>query len=233
MVVENTPTIMGAHEDVGDDAQPSIEAMEELQESPGVDEEDELSADKIRVSTKVNSIATIEALLFKPTYLSRLQVPLCRMVGMPIVRPTLSSDLASLEADFVHGYREGAAVFYLSTTNEAGVVEKVTDEDLQSWGPLWCAVNARFDNALSSAPELRHLMGVKFSVCDGNHRRQAWLNVISRLHSTDPSWHYMVDSILLETQGKLGVVMLAMHDINKYISSTYTYSSCSPQIKFI
>jgi hypothetical protein len=43
------------------------------------------------------------------------------------------------------------------------------------------------------------------------------MNVISRLHSTDPSWYYMVDSIVLETQGKLGVVMLAMHDINKYI----------------
>jgi hypothetical protein len=49
---------------------------------------------------------------------------------MPIMRSTLSSDLASLEADFVHGYREGAAVFYLSTTNEGGLVEKVIDEDL-------------------------------------------------------------------------------------------------------
>jgi hypothetical protein len=43
------------------------------------------------------------------------------------------------------------------------------------------------------------------------------MNVIFRLHSTDPSWHYMVDSILLETQGKLGVVIVAMLDINKYV----------------
>jgi hypothetical protein len=135
----------------------------------------------------------------KPSSLSRMMVPLCRMVAMPIVRPTLSSDLASLEADFVHGYREWAVVFYLSTTNEGGVVEKMTDEDLQSWCPLWCAVNTRFEDYLSSVPELRHLKGVKFSVCDGNHRRQAWWNVISRLHSTDPSWHYMVGSIVLET----------------------------------
>jgi hypothetical protein len=42
------------------------------------------------------------------------------------------------------------------------------------------------------------------------------MNVVSCLHSTYPSWHYMVDSIVLETQGKLRVVMLAMHDINKY-----------------
>jgi hypothetical protein len=161
-----------------------------------------------------------------------MMVPLCRMVAMPIVRPTLSSDLASLEADFVHGYREGAAMFYLSTTNEGGVVEKVTDEDLQSWGPLWCVVNTRFEDYLSSVLELRHLKDVKFSVCDGNHQRQAWWNVISRLHSTDPSWHYMVDSIVLETQGKLGMVMLAMNDINKYISSTCSYSSYSLMIEF-
>jgi hypothetical protein len=36
------------------------------------------------------------------------------------------------------------------------------------------------------------------------------MNVICRLHSTEPSWYYMVDSIVLETQGKLGVVMLAI-----------------------
>jgi hypothetical protein len=136
---------------------------------------------------------------------------------MPIVRPTLSSDLASLEDEFMHGYLDGAAVFYLPITNEGGQIEKVTDEDLVSWGPYWRAVNARFEEFLSSVPGLRDLRDVKFSVCDGNHQRQAWMNVISHLHSTNPSWHYMVDSIVLENQGKLGVVMLAMHNINKYI----------------
>jgi hypothetical protein len=158
-----------------------------------------------------------------------MMVPLYRLVAMPIVRMTLFSDLALLGADFDHGYREGAAVFYLSTTNEGGLVEKVTYEDLQSW---WCAVNTRFEGYLSFVPELRHLKDIKFSVCNGNHRRQAWWNVISHLYSIDPSWYYMVDSIVLETQGKLGVVMLAMHDINKYISSTCSYSSYSFMIEF-
>jgi hypothetical protein len=109
------------------------------------------------------------------------------MVPMPIVRPTLSSNLASFEDEFVHGYREGAAVFYLSITNDGGQIEKVTDEDLASWGPYWHAFNDRFEEFLSSVPRLIELRGVKFSVCDGNHRRQVWMNVISRLHSTDPS----------------------------------------------
>jgi hypothetical protein len=118
-----------------EDAQPSIDAEEDDNESAVMDEEDELSTDQIRATRKVNSIATIEALYLKPSSFSRMWVPLCRMVSLPIVRPTLSSNMASLEDDFVHGYREGAAVFYLSITNEAGQIEKVSDEDLVSWGP--------------------------------------------------------------------------------------------------
>ena len=76
-------------------------------------------------------------------------VPLCRLVAMPIVWLTLSSDLAWLEVDFVYDYQEGAVVFYLFTTNEGGLVDKVFDEDLQSWGPLWCAVNIGFEDYMS------------------------------------------------------------------------------------
>jgi hypothetical protein len=100
------------------------------------------------------------------------------------------------------------------------------DEDLASWDPYWRAINDRFEEFLSSVPRLRELRVVKFSVCNGNHRKKAWMNVITRLHSTVPSWYYMVDSIMLETQGKLGVVVLAMHDINKYI----LYASYFPTI---
>jgi hypothetical protein len=57
-----------------------------------------------RASRNVNSIATIEGLRLKPSSLSRMAALLCRMVAMLIVRPTLSSYLASLEANFVHGY---------------------------------------------------------------------------------------------------------------------------------
>jgi hypothetical protein len=43
----------------------------------------------------------------------------------------------------------------------------------------------------------------------------------------------MVDSIVLETQGMFGMVMLAMHNINKYISSTYNYSTISSMIDIV
>jgi hypothetical protein len=58
--------------DGSEDAQPSIDVEEDNIESPGVDEEDELSIDHIRASKKVNSIATIEALRLKPSSFSRM-----------------------------------------------------------------------------------------------------------------------------------------------------------------
>jgi hypothetical protein len=53
MVMGDSLTIMAAHEDVGDDAQLSIEAMEDAQESPGVDEEDELSVTKYELAERL------------------------------------------------------------------------------------------------------------------------------------------------------------------------------------
>jgi hypothetical protein len=119
-----------------EDVQSSVEAMEDAKNSAKLDEEDDLSTDQIRASKKVNSIATIEVLCLNPSLLSRVPIPLCRLVAMPIVRPTLSSNLALPKDDFVHGYQEGDAVFYLSMINEAGLVDKVTDDNQESWGPL-------------------------------------------------------------------------------------------------
>jgi hypothetical protein len=137
------------------------------------------------------------------------------MLAMPMVRPTLTSDLAKLEQEFVHGYREGASVFYVTVTNEEGKSHEVTEADKASWDPIWRAKNEDFNSFLLSVPELSGFTNLMFFVCDGNHRRQAWLNHIERLHKTDDSWHFLVDSILLETKGKIGVLMQVMHDINK------------------
>ena len=60
---------------------------------------------------------------------------------MPMVRPTLESDLSKLEQEFVHGYRDGASVFYVSITDEDGKSREVTSEDKEKWGPLWKSKN--------------------------------------------------------------------------------------------
>jgi hypothetical protein len=54
-----------------------------------------------------------------------------------------------------------------------------------------------------------------FFICDGNHRFKAWTGYIDRLHREDKDCHIAVDSICLDTKGKTGLLLNAMHDINK------------------
>jgi hypothetical protein len=54
-----------------------------------------------------------------------------------------------------------------------------------------------------------------FFICDGNHRFKAWIGYIDRVHKMDRSWHNSVDSICLETRGKIGALLNAMHNVNK------------------
>jgi hypothetical protein len=198
---------------------PDLEILEDEAEGEEDILEDDsqfmVDEDEIRNRHKLNSVSTITSLRFQPISSSRFCIPLCRMLAMPMVRPTLASDLAKLEQDFVHGYREGASVFYVTTTNEEGKTQEVLEADKASWGPIWNAKNDVFNTFLLSDPHLAHLTNTMFFVCDGNHRRQAWLNHIERLHRNEDSWHYLVDSILLDTNGKTGLVMQVMHSINK------------------
>ena len=189
--------------------------MEDDDESQDDDEQFGDDEDEIRTRQQLNSVATISSLIFQPIFVSRFSIPLCRLVAMPLVRPTLQSDLDKLEQEFVHGYRDGAAVFYVTLTDELGSTQEVTSAVKENWGSIWNAQNEEFNMYLLSVPELSHMENLMFFVCDGNHRRQAWLNHIDRLHKNDPSWHFRVDSILLNTKDKLGLVMQVMHTINK------------------
>jgi hypothetical protein len=188
---------------------------EDLDECLNDDDQFGDDEDEIRTRQKPDSVATISSLRFHPITLSRFSIPLCRLVAMPLVRPTLQSDLDKLEQEFVHGYRDGAAVFYVTLTDEHGSTQEVTSAVKDNWGSIWNEQNEEFNRYLLSVPELSHMENLMFFVCDGNHRRQSWLNHIDRLHKNDPSWHFRVDSILLDTKDKIGLVMQVMHNINK------------------
>ena len=202
-------------EDVINSLDNSEEVQDDDEEGLGDRDADEEDEDDMRTCHKLNSVATISRLRVQPFNSSRFNIPLCRMLAMPMVRPTLASDLSKLEQEFVHGYREGASVFYVTLTDEEGNTHQVTEADKALWGPLWIAKNEELNSFLDSVLELSSLKNLMFFVCDGNHRRQAWLDHIQHLHSTDAAWHYSVDSILLDTKGKIGVFMQVMHDINK------------------
>ena len=80
------------------------------------DEEKGLTEDELRCIQKGDSIDILSKLRMKLEELFRLHIPLCRLVAMPMVRPTLAYDITKLEQEFAGGYYDGAAVFYVSTT---------------------------------------------------------------------------------------------------------------------
>ena len=134
---------------------------------------------------------------------------------MPMVRPTLASDILALEQQFVYGYEEGARVFYVSIANEQSCTRVFSVEEKQEWGLLWNLVNDQFNDQLRSNDYLSFLVDAKFFICDGNLRRIAWMNHITRLHSTELLWHKSVDSIILDTRNRVALAMQVMHDVNK------------------
>jgi hypothetical protein len=103
------------------------------------DEADEallkLNEDELHNLQKANFIQCIEGMKISPKEASRFDIPLCRMIYIPLVRPTLAHDIKRLEAEFIHGYRPGAPVFYVSIYNENGEERLMKDVDTSNWGP--------------------------------------------------------------------------------------------------
>ena len=118
----------------------------------------ELLKDDIRRAQTVNTIAGIEALRMTPHEFSRMKILLCRLVPMPMVRPTLASNLIQPEQQFVHGYEEGARVFYVSMADELSQTSQFSSAEKDDWGELWNSVNDEFNRFLDSREALKHLV---------------------------------------------------------------------------
>lgn len=208
------PEFGGEEEDEDMTMMEEIPQEQEAEVQVVEDEEKDMLEDELRERQRVDSVSSIAKFRMKPEHLFRLNIPLCRMVSMPLIRQTLECDIDFLDHEYTNGYRDGAAVFYVTTTNEAGESSKFTQEEMEAWGPLWREENNNFNLHCDSHPLLRPLKNVKFFVCDGNHRLLAWMRHIKRRHPEEKDWHRSVDSILLETKGRMEVVMHAMNDIN-------------------
>lgn len=102
---------------------------EMLMGSVNVDE----TENAFRTKQKLDSNSVISKFRVKPMGASRLLIPPFRVVQMPKVRPVLHLDVRRLESEFVHGYREGDRVFYVSITNDSSATQLVTTQIKQSW----------------------------------------------------------------------------------------------------
>jgi hypothetical protein len=167
-----------------------------------------LNEHELKDLQKMNSIKYIELMRISPKEASCFDIPLYRTVSMPLVRPTLLSDIKRLEAEFSHSYCPGTSVFYVSLCNENNKERTVIDQDKQHWGPHWTMENEEFEAKLVANSHLSKLSGCMFFIYDGNHRFKAWTSYIKRLHNDELSWHYAVDN-----SRKIEVLFIAMHDI--------------------
>ena len=164
---------------------------------------------------RVNSVQILQRSQAFQGEFSQIEIPLCRMITLHVVRPALAKDIEKMKADFVHGYRPGAAVFYVSTTNFGGEERFVTNVDRLSWDVHWQRRDDEFESFLSLHNELHELSNKFFFIWDGNHRHQAWTEFIAQSHSTEFNWHYRVRTIILKTREDVASIFTAMHDINK------------------
>lgn len=175
----------------------------------------------VRIGQKFDSNAIINSMLFNgggPS--SRFHIPLCRMIGLPLVRPLLQSQVKRLEADFARGYRPGDRVLYVSTTNDKGACKLVTPEIVETWDECWIQENDQFECWLKSQPTISHLSNHMFFVWDGNLRLAAWYAYIHKMHRYDRKWHFQVDCMLLVSEGRTCMLLEAMNDINWLVSKS-------------
>jgi hypothetical protein len=173
---------------------------------------------RIRHNLKKDSFSIVEGMRIQPVEKSSTRIPLCRLIHMPLVRPTLRSDVTKLMAAFQFGYRAGSATLYVSTTNESGENRFISAKDRREWGELWNAENDKFESLLRADKDLMSLSGCMFFVYDGNHRLLAWKECIESNHKDDALWyekHGCPECVVLDTTGGRGDVLNAMHDINK------------------
>ena len=150
-----------------------------------------------------------------------MDIPLYHMIGLQVVRPALTVDIKKLKADFVHGYRPGAAVFYVSTTNFQGLEREVMQEERGSWDRHWQKRDREFEAFLHSDPDLKFLSNKYFYIWDGNHYRQAWTEFIAKSYADDIEWHYRVRAIVIRTKEDPASILTAMHDINRATENSH------------
>ena len=126
-----------------------------------------------------------------------------------------------MKADFIHGYRLGSAVFYVSTTNFMDYERLVMDNDKAAWSPHWRQRDKEFEEFLQADPKLRPLSNKYFFVWDRNHRLMAWMEFIAQIYLHDIDSHYKVWSIVLHMKGNVTNSLTAMHDINKATENSH------------
>lgn len=159
---------------------------------------------------KVKIVKVLERHKIHPKAKAQMNIPLCCMISMLVVKPTFKIDVLKME----HVFQVGCQAFYVFSTNwqgeEAFVANHIREQDNHCK-----VVNASFEEGLNSNEDLQRFNGKMFYVWDGNHQLQAWMPYISRVHLHDLFWHIPTDSIMLDMRGGVIHLLVTMIDMNK------------------
>ena len=128
---------------------------------------------EMRRLMKSDNVTIINELRYRPFSKSRLQIPLCRLRALPIVRPINALDVDKMENEFCMGYREGDTVMYVSLFNDKDNTLPVTPDIVSQWNAHWVAKDQEFEEYLLADEDLRKFSGKMFYVYEGNHRLTA------------------------------------------------------------
>lgn len=174
-----------------------------------------MKLNELVVNAQTNTASRLDQLKWKPTPKGKMHIPLCRMLPLPVVRPSLKNDVLTLASHFTScGYLEGNGYFYVALEDNHGVTREVTTAISDKWSEEWRLRNDEFEQTLLADEQLKVFSNKMFMVWDGNHRLQAWLPIIDEFHSGDLSWHFCVESIILDPQGDVALVLEALHEVN-------------------
>jgi hypothetical protein len=152
----------------------------------------------------------------KPFSKSRVSIPLCQLISLPIVRPILAIDVQLLENEFVNGYKEGDRVLYVSSYDKDGNTMDIRDEDTLE--EHWQFSNKSFEEILKNDKDYERFCNKMFFVLEGNYQVTAWCCHIDKVHGDDKEWHYSVDCIVLESTGSVIFFLNVMYDVNIFVS---------------
>jgi hypothetical protein len=72
---------------------------------------------QVQMEHKVKKVEVLERHKIHPKNKARMNIPLCCMISMPIVRPSLNINVRKMEQAFQMGYQEGDKMLYVSPTN--------------------------------------------------------------------------------------------------------------------
>ena len=149
------------------------------------------------------------------TPISKIDIPLCRMVVMTVVRQPLEIDIQKLRLEFTMEYKHGGLVFYVALRNFS-MEEGFVMEMRRGWSKQWQKADREFEGILKSSPYLSKFSNRMFYVWDGNHRLLVWYPFIASNQRNNHAFHVPVKAIVLQVEESNRKELLhAMTDWNK------------------